>query len=93
VRLDNENHTKDIDFSATAFASARRRATPIRSSFRDMSSFGYAECRVEHDRPGSWRKIARHWPDTAQKLALMMQEPFSFMVLPSVAIRYAARCR
>jgi ABC-type uncharacterized transport system substrate-binding protein len=35
-------------------------------SFRDMSSFGYAEFRVEHDRPGSWRKIARHWPNTAQ---------------------------
>jgi hypothetical protein len=44
-------------FSETAFASGRRRATPIRSSFREMSSLGYAECRVEHDRPGSWRKI------------------------------------
>jgi hypothetical protein len=40
-------------------------------SFRDMSSFGYAECRVD--------------PAMAQyrsKLALMLQELFSFMVLP-----------
>ena len=29
-RLDNENHTKDIDFSPTAFACAGKRVTPIR---------------------------------------------------------------
>jgi hypothetical protein len=65
-------------FSETAFASGRRRATPIRSSFREMSSLGYAECRVNMTDPVHGGKLARY----RSKLALMMQEPFSFMVLP-----------
>jgi hypothetical protein len=55
-------------FSETAFASGRRRATPIRSSFREMYMTD----------PVHGGKLARY----RSKLALMMQEPFSFMVLP-----------